>query len=194
MAESGKLIALEAIDGIAVARLAEELCRWIREHGMAVEHTREPTYGPAGTLLLLAQQGRLTFDAASLALLHLADRLDHEQRVDGIGAWRASGRHVVCTHYRLAADARLCGQVEWDWLQRIDALSCTPDLTLYVDFPVPETRQESLRAGYYAAIQRLWNEGQEIYVIDGAAAPEHLYLACKKHLACLLGLELSRPQ
>ena len=194
MAESGKLIALEAIDDVAVGRLAEELCRWIRERGMAVEHTREPTYGPAGILLLLARQGRLTFDATSLALLYLADRLDHAQRVGGIGTWQAAGRHVICTHYRLAAEARLCGQVEWDWLHRIDSLSCTPDLTLYVDFPAQETRQDSLRAGYYAAIQRLRNEGQEIYVIDGATALEHLHLACKKHLACLLGLELSGPQ
>lgn len=194
MAESGKLIALEAIDDVSVERLAQELCRWIRECGMAVEHTREPTYGPAGIQLLLAQQGRLAFDATSLALLYLADRLDHEQRVDGIGAWRAARRHVICAHYRLAADARLCGQVEWDWLQRIDALSCTPDLTLYIDFPSQGIEQDSLRTGYYAAIQRLQKEGQEIYVIDGATASEHLHSACKKHLACLLGLELSGLQ
>jgi len=194
MAESGKLIALEAIDDVAVGRLAQELCRWIRECGMAAEHTREPTYGPAGIQLLLAQQGRLTFDATSLALLYLADRLDHTQRVDGIGAWRAAGRHVICTHYRLAADAQLYGQVEWDWLQRIDALSCAPDLALYIDFPVLQIEQDRLRAGYHAAIQRLQKEGQGICVIDGTAAVEHLLSECKRHVACLLGLGLSNRQ
>jgi len=190
MAEHGKLIVLEAVDHGALERLAEELCRWIRGRDLAVEHTHEPTYGPAGTQILLARQGRLQFDATSLALLYLADRLDHAQRTDGIESWRAAGRHVICTHYRLAATARLWGEVESDWLDRIDALSCVPDLILYIDFPTQGLQQKSLREGYRASIQHFQNRGQDVITVDGALMPELVHSTCQKHIARLLGLEL----
>ena len=63
MAENGKLIVLEAVDDGVLTQLAERLCRWLCARGLAVEHTHEPTYGPAGTQILLAGQGRLQFDA-----------------------------------------------------------------------------------------------------------------------------------
>jgi thymidylate kinase len=140
----------------------------------------------------LARQGRLALDAESLALLYLADRLDHEQRADGMKAWRAAGRHVVCTHYRLAADAWLSGLVQWEWLQKIDTRACVPDLTLYVDFPAQGPRQDSLAAGYRAAVERLRDQGREIHVVDGVATPERLQSTCRRYLARLLGLDSAR--
>jgi thymidylate kinase len=191
MKETGRLIVLESVDDAALLHLAEGLCRWLRQHGLDVEHTREPTYGPAGTQILLAQQGRLRFEATSLALLYLADRLDHVQHADGIESWLAAGRHVICTHYSLAAAASLWGQVGEDWLHRIDVLSRVPDLTLFVDLPATRVRQQNLQQGYRAAIQHMHNYNQEVLVIDGNQAPEQVQLVCQNHLARLLNLNLS---
>jgi dTMP kinase len=192
MVERGKLFVLEAVDDATLARLSGELCHWLRECGLAVEETQEPTYGPAGTQILLARQGRLHFDPTSLALLYLADRLDHVQRSDGIESWLEAGKHVICTHYRLAAAAWLWGEVEWDWLCRIETPCCVPDMTLYVDMrETHKASQERLQAGYRAAIQRMQNRGQDVSIVDGAGPPEKLHLACKRHMARLLELELA---
>ena len=124
---------------------------------MAVEQTREPTHGPAGSQVLLARQGRLQFDPASLALLCLADRLDHLHE-GGILSWLEQGRQVVCVHYALAAYARQWGQVDWAWQRQIDAPCRAPDLTLFVD--AASAAEDPLRAAYLQAIERLRQEGQ----------------------------------
>lgn len=196
MAEYGKLIALEGIDDVALGSLAESLCRWLREQGVSVECTREPTYGPAGSQVLLARQGRLQLDAVSLALLHLADRLDHLQREDGILSWLDEGRWGVCVHYALHAYARLWGQVEWEWQRRIDASCRAPDLTLYVERPqvaqrtlsgAPHAGEDALQAAYRQAVERLQGEGQPVVAIAGRRAADEVSLACRGHVADLLG-------
>jgi len=189
MTEKGKLIVLEGVDDAALAQIGTELCRWLREHGLAAEHTTEPTYGPAGSQILLARQGRVQFDATSLALLYLADRLDHAQRADGIESWRAAGRHVVCTHYGLAAAARLWKQVETDWQSGINAFCCAPDLTLFVDLAVSETHRQRLRESYLAAIQDWQSSQHNIVMIDGVRSVEHARQACQKQISHLLELE-----
>ena len=80
MPERGKLIVLEGVEDETLTAVAEGLCRWLRDIGQAVESTREPTYGPAGTQVLQVLQGRLQLDPVSEALLRVADCLDHAQR------------------------------------------------------------------------------------------------------------------
>lgn len=189
MAKSAQLIVLEAVDDRALAQLSAELCRWLRECGLAIKETHEPTCGPAGTQILLARQRRVQFDATSLALLHLADRLDHASRPDGIESWLAAGRHVICQHYGLAAAAWLWGQVAWDWLHRIDALCRVPDLTLFVDWAAEGSQQERLRQGYLAAIRRLRESDSSIRIIDGTQTPAQVRLACNRQVADLLGIQ-----
>jgi len=199
MEGQGKLIVLEGINDAALVELVEALCRWLREQGSAAEHTREPTYGPAGTQVRLAQQGRLELDPVSLALLSLADRLDHLEREDGIRTWLASGRHVLCVHYALHAYAWQWGQVDWAWQRRIDALCRAPDLTLYVDSPFSAldgacggdseglgSNAEILEKGYYQVIERLQAEGQPVVIVDGRDTPDEVYRACLRHVAHLL--------
>jgi hypothetical protein len=191
MAEQGKLIVLEGADDVALGELAESLCRWLREQQGAVEHTREPTYGPAGSQVLLARQGRLQFDPVSLALLCLADRLDHLEREDGILAWLGQGRHVVCVHYALSAYARQWGQVEWEWQRQIDASCRAPDLTLYVGLSHAEW--DPLQSAYLQAIERLWAEGQSVVVVDGRSSPDVVLGVCQRHVADLLGRDGPAP-
>jgi thymidylate kinase len=185
MAAHAKLIALEGTDDIALGSLAESLCRWLRERGVSVECTREPTHGPAGSQVLLARQGRLQLDAVSLALLHLADRLDHLEREEGILSWLAEGRCVVCVHYALHAYARLWGQVEWEWQRRIDASCRAPDLTLLVD--LHRAAKDPLQMAYRRAAGRLREGGQAVVVIDGRNALDDVLGMCQRHVVDLFG-------
>jgi thymidylate kinase len=190
MVETGKFIVLEAVDDLGLDGLSEELCRWLRGTGLPVEETAEPTHGPAGTQVRLARQGRLQFDATSLALLYLADRLDHVQHAGGLAHSLAEGRHVICRHYGLAAAARLWGQVEWDWLCSIDSLCRTPDLTLWVDLcPDGRKQRPKLWEAYQAAVSCLQTSGQKIVVVAGTRTPAQAALACKQEIARLLGLD-----
>jgi thymidylate kinase len=183
LAEQGKLIVLEGVDDVVLGDLAASLCRWLREAQVDVEQTREPTYGPAGAQVLLARQGRLQLDPVSLALLCLADRLDHLHEGRML-AWLDQGRHVVCIHYALFAYAGQWGQVDWRWQRQIDASCRAPDLTLYVDRPRPA--QERLQAAYLQAIERLREEGQAVVVVDGRGALDEILALCQQNLAHLI--------
>jgi hypothetical protein len=188
--EQGKLIVLEGTDDALLGDLAASLCRWLREQGSAVEETREPTNGPAGAQVLLARQGRLHFDPVSMALLCLADRLDHLQRADGMLSWLDEGRCVVCVHYALHTYARLWEQVDWAWQCRIAASCRAPDLTLFVDpAPIPE---DPLRTTYLQVIERVQAEGQAIVVIDGGVGAAAAFEACRQHVADLLRCQALR--
>jgi thymidylate kinase len=187
----GKLIVLEGVDDEALNRLADHLCRWLRARGLAVEHTAEPTYGPAGTHILQARAGRMQFDATSMALLYLADRIDHMQRVGGIQSQLETGQHVICIHQELATAARLLDEVDWNWLHRIGSPIRAPDLTLFVDLPARETVQTRLRESYLAAIQSLQESSQGTLIVVEADTPHAMHLACHTQISRLLGLEPS---
>ena len=115
MPQRGKLIALEGADGDLLGELSGSLHRWLRGLGVDVEHTAEPTSGPVGALVQLHAQGRLALTPESLALLQMADRLDHLTRENGILSWLDAGRHVLCARYLLSSLAQLYGQVPLDW-------------------------------------------------------------------------------
>lgn len=190
MEKSGKWIVLEAVDDVALDRLSLSLCRWMRQYGLPVEQTREPTNGPAGTQILLARQGRLELDATSLALLYLADRLDHFQHADGIESRLCAGRHVICAHYELTAAAWLWGQIDHDWLRRINVLSRVPDLTLFVDLPAHGSQQRQLRKGYLASIEHLVNKRPKAVIVETTHRLEDMQLSCQRHIARLLEIKL----
>jgi thymidylate kinase len=191
VAKQGKLIVLEGIDDAELGDLAASLCRWLRGQQVTVERTREPTYGPVGSQVLLAWQGRLQFDPVSLALLCLADRLDHLQREDGILSWLDDGRCVVCVHYALSAYAHQWGQVDWAWQRQIDASCRIPDLTLFVD--LASTESDPLRMAYRQVVERLQDEGRTVVVVDGCGTPDEVLGMCQRYVADLLGWDHPVP-
>ena len=184
MPDKGRLIALEGVDDQALDSQAESLYRWLHGVDIAVEKTREPTNGPVGTQVQLHRQGRLHFTPGSLALLLMADRLDHLTREDGILAWLDGGRHVLCVHYLLSSYARLFDQVPLDWHRQINVRCRAPDLTLYVD--APSAGRDAL--AYLRVIESLSAEGQTIPCIDAAEGADAVDQGCRREIARLLSL------
>ena len=177
----GKLIALEGADDAAVTALQERLYGWLQDEGLPVERAQMPTRGPIGLLLHTHAQGRLQLDPTSLALLWTADRLDLLGREDGVRAWLAAGRTVLCAHYCLRAHATLLGSAGLDggarWLAQIDAPCPTPDLTLYL---APAAEGPASEA-YARALAALTASGAHVAQVPGEDSPE-------THVAALLGV------
>jgi dTMP kinase len=191
MSATGKLIVLEGIDDAALGVQAEGLYRWLSGRGVAVERTKEPTHGPVGAQIRLYRQGRLQLDPAIVALLWTADRLDHLRREDGICSWLADGRHVLCTHYVLYSCAAQLDQLDLAWLRQVNALCRAPDLTLFLDTPLPQEgapEMERLRENYMQAIDRFRGEGERIAHIDGHGTADEIWAACQRQVATLLSL------
>ena len=159
MPGEGRLVALEGIDEALLQAQAERLCHWLRDHEIAAEQTHEPTQGPVGVQIRLVQQGRLQLPPTSVALLEVADRLDHLACPGGILAWLAERRIVVCVHYTLSMYASHWHQLDWTWLRQINARCRPPDLTLFIDTPVPpaaasRTAQPQLSRRYRCPARR----------------------------------------
>ncbi len=180
MPGEGKLIVLEGADETLLGVQSERLYRWLRDGGRLTERTREPTNGPVGVQLQLVRQGRLQLDPRCLALLEMADRLDHLGRENGILDWLKDGVCVICARYLLSSYAWLFEQVPFDWHRQINARCRTPDLTLYIDVDAA--------THYLRTIERLADSGGPIVQVDGSLAIDEIERQCRDAIAHLLSM------
>jgi dTMP kinase len=143
MANGGRLVVLEGIDGAGttthVARLADRL----RTRGVAVRATREPSDGPVGTLVRQVLTGRLVVPGgrapgwATMALLFAADRMDHVE--SEIEPFILEGGVIVSDRYDASSLAYQsvssgAGAVEAvEWIRLLNRHVRRPDLTIVLD-------------------------------------------------------------
>jgi dTMP kinase len=134
---SGTLVVLEGIDGSGTTTQRERVAARLRARGQRVHETREPSDGPIGKLArsLLAEvpgQPR-TVDAASLALLFAADRLEHLTRE--IEPALARGELVLCDRYVVSSWVYQSLDCDPAWVRTLNERARWPDLTLIFDLP-----------------------------------------------------------
>lgn len=131
----GRFIAVEGLDGAGTTTQTELLARFLREQGIKVETTREPSEGPVGALCRDAIEGRISLPPEALALAFAADRLDHTcNPAYGINAVLDTGTWVISDRYVLSALAYQASQgVDLNWLEDINAKAEVPDVTVFVD-------------------------------------------------------------
>lgn len=143
MANTGRFVVLEGIDGAGtttqVARLADRL----RAAKVAVRTTREPSDGPIGTLVRQVLTGRIVVpggrapDWTTMALLFAADRLDHVE--SEIAPFVASGGVIISDRYdasSLAYQSVVSGQEGEgvvEWIRTLNKYARRPDLTIVLD-------------------------------------------------------------
>lgn len=175
-ASKPQFMVLEGIDGSGTTTQRARVAERLRARGHVVHETREPSDGPIGKLtreLLAVVPGQpRTVDAAGLALLFAADRLEHLARE--IEPAIARGEVVLCDRYVVSSWVYQSLDCELEWVRTINQHARWPDLTFVFDLPaelalarvaarrqatgqvierfdVPET-QRRLAAGYAAAI------------------------------------------
>ncbi|MFQ5919919.1 MAG: dTMP kinase [Thermoplasmata archaeon] len=125
-------VTIEGIDGSGKSTLATGLADRLRDRGLDVVQTKEPTESWLGEAVRRSVDEDQ--DPRVQALLFLADRSLHEEQIK---AWLEGDRIVLCDRYHDSTLAyqgvALEGRVDnpQDWLARASSfLSLMPDLTL----------------------------------------------------------------
>ena len=137
MARRGRFIALEGLDGAGTTTQAALLVERLRAAGREAHLTREPSDGPLGVLIRQILRGRLVaagaqpVDAAAVALLFAADRLEHLQ--SEIVPRLAAGVDVVSDRYLASSLAYQGAELDLAWVAGINARARAPDVTVFLE-------------------------------------------------------------
>jgi dTMP kinase len=201
MANRGRFVVLEGIDGSGtttqVARLADRL----RSARVPVRATREPSDGPVGTLVRQVLTGRIIVPGgrapgwATMALLFAADRMDHVE--SEIEPFVSSGGVVLSDRYdasSLAYQSVSSGREAKEaveWIRSLNRYVRRPDLTIVLDLS-PETAadrrqvrgdaaqlyeqnevQRALAAFYKDLAKHMPND--RVVVVDASGAVEEVH-------------------
>jgi dTMP kinase len=210
----GRFLVLEGLDGAGTTTQAQRLAAWMREQGRKVHLTAEPSGGPVGAMVRQVLTRRITgvpgaratagFDAAALALLFAADRLDHV--AVEIAPRLAAGVDVVSDRFTLSSlayQSLTCGDAPW--VEAINGRALAPDATLFLEvspatavrrrlaaspvnreiFEVPAFQRKVARS-YRNGIARLGELGQRVDLVDGELAVEAVTAALAGRAATLL--------
>ena len=194
----GMFVAFEGLDGAGTTtqvRLLAERLRRVRP----VFVTHEPSDGPAGLQIRMVLAHRIKMDAAALAALFAADRMDHLYHTDGDGgivAHLQAGSDVITDRYYVSSFAYQGMNLDWDWLWDMHLPCIRPDVFFFLDVPVDVCLQRiasgrgehfelfenqkaltGVRGSYLAAIERLQRAGDRIEIVDGSVSPDRVHAA-----------------
>ena len=137
MAVRGKFIAFEGIDGSGKSTQIALLEQRLKEEGIPVYVTREPTDGPYGAMLHTIMTGRLDACEETIAALYVADRMYHiKNKRNGLLAKIEEGITVLTDRYYFSSYAYQGAHISMDWTimaNSICAQALRPDLNLFFD-------------------------------------------------------------
>ncbi len=204
--EEGKFIVLEGIDGSGTTTQAVKLAEWMRDQGMDVHLTMEPSAERIGSIIRDYLTARVDLPnrhlgTHTLALLFAADRLDHLARE--VEPKLSEGVHVVSDRYLLSSLAYQSAECDPEWVEVINREARPPDLTLLLDLE-PEVSmkrvrerylwpelfeeigtQKKIRELYLRRVRELYSE-HAIIVIDGARGIEEVHKTIIKEVSIFL--------
>ncbi|MEM1873686.1 MAG: dTMP kinase [Acidilobaceae archaeon] len=136
----GFLVALEGIDGSGLTTHSRLLAERLKSEGYRAVYTKEPTWGPIGSLIRELLYREESLDSDIMALLYAADRLWH-LRVSscaGPGVLRLleEGYIVVSDRYKYSSIAYQGSWSSIEWVEALNSRAPDADLVVYVDVPV----------------------------------------------------------
>lgn len=161
----GLFIVLEGVDGVGTTTHTGLLSSSLRDKGLPITTTREPSDGPVGVLIRQILTGRVVVPGISgnrpsswstMALLFASDRLDHIEAtihpnlMDGVTVLSDRYYHSSVAYQSVTGG----GEPETiAWVREINRHARSPDLTIILDVPPDEAkRRRKERSG-----------GREIY-------------------------------
>jgi dTMP kinase len=197
----GVFVVVEGIDGSGSTTHTKLLGKALRQRGLKVVETCEPSPGPVGALIRQVLQRRLfvadatgprSFAWSTMALLFAADRMDHLDSTV-VPALR-EGAVVLSDRYDLSSLAYQSvtapnGEKVVPWIRELNAAALRPDLTIVIDVPVEvaeerrasrggleemfETRElQTKLCGVYADAERLVPDDRLVHVLGVGAVSD----------------------
>lgn len=211
MANRGKLIVIEGLDGAGTTTQVLLLEKWLTEtQNISLYTTREPSIGPIGALIRAILTRRMTADPLTIAGLYATDRNDHIYQPDGLVDQLDSGKWVLMDRYYLSSFAYQASgmdEKQLQWLRAIHRYCPPPDLTLFVDVPVKvclerifknrnaefelfdeEEMLSRVHTQYQKAMEFFAAQGEKFVMIDGTMPIQKVFEALRDQIADHCGL------
>lgn len=146
----GHFIVFEGIDGSGKTTQINLLKKRIEKNNFLCYETKEPTDGPAGSLLRQCLAGRVKLDEITLAALFAADRLDHILNEDyGLLKKLEQGISVISDRYILSTYAYQGVKVPLKWVMDLNSMAAGklhPDCHIFIDID-PDTAIGRIKKG-----------------------------------------------
>lgn len=192
---NGKFIVIEGLDGSGKGTQITLLENRLREMGVNLHRTCEPTEHATGGLIRDALCGMTKRTPCELASLFLADRISHcANPISGIKKLIESGVTVICDRYYYSSFAYQGMDTDLKWVMDQN-LNCPdilqPDLCIFLDVPPAEcdARIEKGRAQreiYESGVETITRirdkyvevfsllEGHNVAIINASRTPEEV--------------------
>lgn len=147
----GLFIVLEGVDGAGTTTHTQLLSQALRNKGLPITTTREPSDGPVGMLIRQILSGRVVVPGISgnrpsswstMALLFAADRLDHLEAtvhpnlMDGVTVLSDRYDHSSVAYQSVTGGGE---KATIEWVQQINRHARRPDLTIVLDVTAEES-------------------------------------------------------
>jgi dTMP kinase len=135
MSRRGTFIAFEGLDGSGKSTHIKALCMKLRQKGLDVIKTSEPSRGRIGKFIREYVESReIRLPPEIEALLFAADRLDHVKRI--IEPALERGKIVVSDRYTHSSLAYQGAEgLNIEWIEELNKFAIKPELTILLDVP-----------------------------------------------------------
>ncbi len=203
--KNGVFIAFEGIDGSGKSTQAKLLAKRLKDMGIKIYETREPTDAPVGALIRQILTGRIKTDNKVIAALFLADRLDHLlNNTDGICGKIEDGVTVISDRYYFSSYAYHSVDVDMDWVINANSICADllrPSCTVFIDVTPDESldriakgryqselfetkeRLTLVKEKYMEAFEKL-KDKENIIIVNGNQTPEKIAEAIWNKVKC----------
>lgn len=193
------LIAFEGIDGTGKTTQIELLAEVLRQRGLRVVATREPTDGQYGRKIRLLYENRKSVTPEEELALFLDDRREHVVQI--IAPALASGKVVLTDryYYSTAAYQGAAGHDPQKIIAANELFAPVPDMVIMLEAPVSlgvhrvqklrgETLNDFEQEETLARVARIFADlkGQNIRRIDGTGAADAVHALVMKNVSELL--------
>ena len=190
--KKGKFIVFEGIDGAGKTTQIQLLAKRLRESGVDVDVSAEPTTNESGKALRRALSGQDKKSYCEMAAMFVLDRIGHNYEIRELVD---AGKTVISDRYYYSSLAYQGKATDYNWVRTMN-IDCPdirrPDVCIYLDLTPEESLKRisngresveiyenlekltEVRASFYYTIEDLRKDGEQIFIVDASRSIEKI--------------------
>ena len=190
--KKGKFIVFEGIDGAGKTTQIQLLAKRLRESGVDVDVSAEPTTNESGKALRRALSGQDKKSYSEMAAMFVLDRIGHNYEIRELVD---AGKTVISDRYYYSSLAYQGKATDYNWVRTMN-IDCPdirrPDVCIYLDLTPEESLKRisngresveiyenlekltEVRASFYYTIEDLRKDGEQIFIVDASRSIEEI--------------------